>query len=72
MFMLFIFLFPVFFLTVGILIWSLPVKKKNRGNSIINNMFYAETKDECRTVAEVYETVKDIKANGGEYLNNKR
>lgn len=70
--MLFIFLVPVFFLTVGILIWSFPFKKKNSDSSIANDMFYAETEDECRTVAEVYETVKDIKANGGEYLNNKR
>lgn len=72
MFMLFIFLFPVFFLTVGILIWFLPVKKKSRGNSITNDMFYAETKDEFRTVAEIYETIKDIKANGEEYLKNKK
>ena len=35
-------------------------------------MFYAETEDECRTVAEVYETVKDVKVNSGEYLKNKK
>ena len=68
-----IFLVPVVFLAVRVLIWSLPVKKKkNSNNSIVNDMFYAETQDKCRTVTEVYETIKDIKANGGEYLKNKK
>ena len=62
---------PIVFMAIGIFIFLFPKKKSDKDPKIID-LFYAETKDSCRTVTEMYGIIEDIKKNGGEYLKNKK
>ena len=66
-----ILLIPIVFMAIGIFIFLFPKKKSDKGPKI-TDLFYAETKDSCRTVTEMYDIIEDIKKNGGEYLKNKK
>lgn len=67
----FILLIPVVFMAIGIFIFLFPKKKSDKSLKI-TDLFYAEIKDSCRTVTEMYDIIEDIKKNGGEYLKNKK